>query len=81
MAQKLFLDALIGRDDFEVEDKSHSSQVPHKTTLSYADFEIPGFFFSSLRKPDFQREINEWDAEKVKDLVKSFLIMLYQNSN
>lgn len=73
MAQKLFLDALIGRDDFEVEDQSHSSQGPHKTTLSYADFEIPGFFFSSLRKPDFQRETNEWDAEKVKDLVKSFL--------
>lgn len=73
MAQKLFLDALIGRDDFEVQDKSHTSQGPHKTTLSYADFEIPGFFFSSLRKPDFQRETNEWDAEKVKDLIASFL--------
>lgn len=73
MAQKLFLDALIGRDDFEVQDQSHNSQGPHKTTLSYADFEIPGFFFSSLRKPDFQRETNEWDADKVKDLVKSFL--------
>lgn len=73
MAQKLFLDALIGRDDFEVQDKTHNSQGPHKTTLSYSDFEIPGFFFSSLRKPDFQRETNEWDAEKVKDLVESFL--------
>lgn len=73
MAQKLFLDALIGRDDFEVQDKAHNSQGPHKTTLSYGDFEIPGFFFSSLRKPDFQRETNEWDAEKVKDLVESFL--------
>jgi len=73
MAQKLFLDALIGRDDFEVQDRAHNSQGPHKTTLSYGDFEIPGFFFSSLRKPDFQRETNEWDAEKVKDLVESFL--------
>ncbi len=73
MAQKLFLDALIGRDDFEVQDQAHNSQGPHKTTLSYGDFEIPGFFFSSLRKPDFQRETNEWDAEKVKDLVESFL--------
>jgi hypothetical protein len=73
MAQKLFLDALIGRDDFEVQDQAHNSQGPHKTTLSYSDFEIPGFFFSSLRKPDFQRETNEWDAEKVKDLVESFL--------
>lgn len=73
MSRKLFLDALIGRDDFEVQDQAHNSQGPHKTTLSYGDFEIPGFFFSSLRKPDFQRETNEWDAEKVKDLVESFL--------
>jgi hypothetical protein len=73
MAQKLFLDALISRDDFDIQDESHTSQGPHKTTLSYTDFEIPGFFFSSLRKPDFQRETNEWDAEKVKDLIESFL--------
>lgn len=73
MSQKLFLDALIGRDDFDVQDSSIVSQGPHKTTLSYNDFEIPGFFFSSLRKPDFQRETNEWDAEKVKDLIESFL--------
>ena len=70
---KLFLDALIGRDDFEVQDQSYSSQGPHKSTLSYTDFEIPGFFFASLRKPDFQRETNEWDGEKVKDLIESFL--------
>ncbi|MEY1089489.1 DUF262 domain-containing protein [Morganella morganii] len=73
MAQKLFLDALIGRDDFDVQDSNITSQGPHKTTLSYNDFEIPGFFFSSLRKPDFQRETNEWDAEKVKDLIESFI--------
>lgn len=73
MSQKLFLDALIGRDDFEVQDQNMMSQGPHKSTLGYSDFNIPGFFFSSLRKPDFQRETNEWDAEKVKDLVASFL--------
>ena len=73
MSQKLFLDALIGRDDFEIQDQNLMSQGPHKSTLGYSDFEIPGFFFSSLRKPDFQRETNEWDAEKIKDLVASFL--------
>lgn len=73
MGKKLFLDALIGREDFEVQDENMTSQGPHKTTLSHNDFEIPGFFFSSLRKPDFQRETNEWDAEKVQDLVASFL--------
>lgn len=73
MTQKLFLDALIGRDDFEVQDNGTVSQGPHKSTLGYSDFEIPGFFFSSLRKPDFQRETNEWDVKKVKDLVLSYL--------
>ncbi|UOO93153.1 HNH endonuclease [Vitreoscilla stercoraria] len=73
MSQNLFLDALIGRDDFEIQDQAQMSQGPHKTTLGYNDFSIPGFFFASLRKPDFQRETNEWDVEKVKDLVASFL--------
>ncbi|WP_305465013.1 DUF262 domain-containing protein [Photobacterium leiognathi] len=31
------------------------------------------FSFAGLRKPDFQRETNEWTPEKVKDLVASFL--------
>lgn len=73
MAGKLFLDALISREDFDVQDTSQASQGPHKTTLSYSDFKIPGFFFTSLRKPDFQRETSEWDAEKIRDLVSSFL--------
>lgn len=73
MAGKLFLDALISREDFDVQDESRVSQGPHKATLSYSDFKIPGFFFASLRKPDFQRETNEWDAEKVRDLIASFL--------
>lgn len=73
MAGKLFLDALISREDFDVQDESQISQGPHKTTLSYNDFKIPGFFFAALRKPDFQRETNEWDAEKVRDLIASFL--------
>jgi hypothetical protein len=73
MARNLFLDALISREDFDVQDESQISQGPHKTTLSYSDFKIPGFFFASLRKPDFQRETSEWDAEKVRDLIASFL--------
>jgi hypothetical protein len=73
MAGKLFLDALISREDFDVEDVSQGSQGTHKTTLSYSDFKIPGFFFASLRKPDFQRETNQWDAEKIRDLIAGFL--------
>ena len=43
MAGKLFLDALISREDFDVQDESQISQGPHKTTLSYNDFKIPVF--------------------------------------
>lgn len=30
-------------------------------------------FFSVLRKPDFQRETNEWGADKICDFIESFL--------
>lgn len=73
MSKKVFLDALINREDFDVSNSNSISQGPHKATLSYNDFEIPGFFFAGLRKPDFQRETNEWTPEKVKDLIASFL--------
>lgn len=73
MADNLFLDALIPREDFDVQDESSNSQGALKTTLDVNDFKIPGFFFESLRKPDFQRETSEWGAEKVCDLITSFL--------
>lgn len=73
MGSKLFLDAIIGREDFDVQDQETTSQGPNKSTLGFSDFKIPGFFFASLRKPDFQRETNEWDVEKVSGLVSSFL--------
>ena len=46
------------------------------------------FFFSALRKPDFQRETNEWDPDKVCSLIESFLnselvpaIILWRNKS
>ena len=54
-------------------DESKIAQGVQTATLSYSDFKIPGFFFASLRKPDFQRETNEWDTNKVCDLIASFL--------
>lgn len=59
---KVNLDALIPREDFEVQEIINSGKK--KETLSIEDIKHDSFFFSNLRKPDFQRETNEWDAKK-----------------
>lgn len=61
MANKVNLDALIPREDFEIitdEENSHSIQ-----TVSIRDLEKDCFFYSVIRKPEFQRETNEWEIE------------------
>ena len=73
MADKIVLDALIPREDFDVKDQNIIALGRNKTTLSIPDLEYDSFFFSTIRKPDFQRETNEWDANKVVELVKSFI--------
>jgi hypothetical protein len=64
------LDALIPREDFEVE--INASPFDQKDTISITDLQ-PGFFYSALRKPDFQRETASWPPLKIADLVASFL--------
>ncbi|MDE1492640.1 GmrSD restriction endonuclease domain-containing protein [Xenorhabdus bovienii] len=68
---KVNLDALIRREDFEVTETRNSGKK--KETLSIEDMKSDSFFFSSLRKPDFQRETNEWDSTRVMELMKSFI--------
>lgn len=65
------LDALIPREDFEV--KSDASQSQHTQTMQIRDLERDSFFFNMIRKPDFQRETNEWGITKIGDFVLSFL--------
>lgn len=73
MADKVVLDALIPREDFDIKDHNTVAAGRNKTTLSIPDLEFESFFFSAIRKPDFQRETNEWDANKIVELVKSFI--------
>lgn len=75
MASKVVLDALIPREDFDVQDENIFSGAigRSKTTLSIPDLEYDSFFFSAIRKPDFQRETNEWEAEKIYEFIKSFI--------
>lgn len=72
MAKKVNLDALIPREDFEVED-NHKSIGKNTSTLSITDLKEDAFFFSAVRKPDFQRETNEWDSDTICNLIESFL--------
>lgn len=51
---KVNLDAIIPREDFEVEESVNPGKK--KETLSIEDIKSDSFFFSNVRKPDFQRE-------------------------
>ncbi|MBJ8024499.1 HNH endonuclease family protein [Bacillus cereus] len=82
------LDALIPREDFEIDEDTLGGISRNKTTLSIEDLKYDSFFFGALRKPDFQRETNEWDPEKVFSLIESFLngelvpaIILWKNKS
>lgn len=41
-------------------------------TISISDL-TGGFFYPFMRKPDFQRETNEWDESKVLSFIESFV--------
>lgn len=68
---KINLDALIQREDFEVQETINPGKK--KETISIEDLKPDSFFFSNIRKPDFQRETNEWDGKKIADFIESFL--------
>jgi hypothetical protein len=68
---KVNLDALIPREDFEVEENINPGKK--KDTISIEDLKMDSFFFTNIRKPDFQRETNEWDSRKISEFIKSFI--------
>ncbi len=73
---KVNLDALIPREDFEVSDagSQDSTTTNQIDRLPLSQLETKdNFFYPILRKPDFQRETNEWDSNKVVGLIASFV--------
>lgn len=68
---KINLDALIQREDFEVDETV--STGTKKDTISIGDLLSDSFTFPNLRKPDFQRETSEWDGKKIAEFLESFL--------
>jgi hypothetical protein len=83
MAAKVNLDALIKREDFSV---SGPGEAPKKTSIQIRQLEAADFFYESLRKPDFQRDTEEWDPKTVAGLIRTFIeddlipaVILWQN--
>ena len=67
------LDALISREAFEIQEQYERNMGRSILTIGIRDLEQSSFFYPFLRKPDFQRETNEWDAEKICEFIESFL--------
>ncbi len=72
MAKMVDLDAMIPRADFcELDDDAPQSQlIP---SLGLHQLEENSFLVPNLRKPDFQRETNQWTPFQVIAFLKSFL--------
>ncbi len=68
---KVNLDALIKREDFE--SGGAESIGGREPIFKVEDLSSDRLYFSVLRKPDFQRPTNNWTAEMIVDLVKSWL--------
>src|SRR6266700_1732527 len=73
MSQRVNLDALIRRENFEVVSGPPSSRGDEDPKLKVSELEASSLFFKYLRKPDFQRRTAHWTPDKIAGLVKSFV--------
>lgn len=71
MARRVFLDAMITREDFMVE--SEAIDVEQKSSASLMEIGSDAPFGSLFRKPDFQRETNYWTPEQVVKFIESYV--------
>lgn len=66
------LDALILREEFSVLTPEPNARQGNPSTLSITELEPSRVWHDLLRKPDFQRETANWDAQRVADLIAGF---------
>jgi hypothetical protein len=66
------LDGLIPREDFEAK-ADQVSGANFAATQTITELETGKFFYSVLKKPDFQRETANWTPDTVAELIKSFV--------
>lgn len=73
MAEVVNLDALIPREDFLAPLNDGHVGLGGKPSAAVTDLLHGESFFSTLRKPDFQRETAAWSPEQIKDFVIAFI--------
>lgn len=67
------LDALVPREDFLTTDGHEGAGASGKAEATQTDL-VPGAsFYSTLRKPDFQRETAAWTPQAVCDFIQAFI--------
>lgn len=75
MPNKVNIDALIERQDFEVvEATDGDDKIGDKSDfIRVIDLEKSGTWLRTFRKPDFQRETSDWDPSQVCGLIQSLI--------
>lgn len=71
MAKKVTLDAMIPREDFAIAEDQFELGLLRDFPISNLSRDSP--IVTLLRKPDFQRETNQWTPEQVAVFIASFL--------
>lgn len=77
MAQRLVLDAMIRRADFWQKGSAnlgeHSNSAKPTASITFENLRSDSNFVLSLRKPDFQRETNQWSVGQALTFIQSFI--------
>lgn len=73
MADTVILDAMIMRDDFAVTAAAPPSAAEPIKALSIENITGQSMLVQLLRKPDFQRETNQWTPVQLVTFLESFL--------
>ncbi len=69
---KVNLNALIARENFEATPDSPVA-LGEEPLFKLEELQKGRLYFSILRKPDFQRQTNNWTSEMIVDFVRSVL--------
>lgn len=73
VAQRVDLDAMIGREDFGIIGDGNAAAINRISELQISQLERDAPISRLLRKPDFQRETNHWSPEQVVMFIESFV--------
>ncbi|UDF03285.1 DUF262 domain-containing protein [Asticcacaulis sp. AND118] len=92
MATNVILDAMISRADFWQNNDHNAVEgsltATKASSITFENLQASSNFVLSLRKPDFQRETNQWSVSQAVGFIQSFLdgelvpsVILWQSSD